>query len=83
MSDYEYEEVKEKPKQYSYDELDGKKVLILKLDYKTCQEYATLYINDLSIEIGGCTNPEYNGYDLFFKACNKEYSGDLFLVLED
>ena len=83
MSDYEYEEVKEKPKQYSYDELDGKKVLILKLDSMTCQEFATLYTNEYRVEIRDCTDPDLNDRPLFIKACNKEYAGDLFLVLED
>lgn len=82
MSDYEYEEVKEKPKQYSYDELDGKKVFILKLDGMTCQEFATLYTK-YRVEIRDCTDPDLNDRPLFMEACNKEFGGDLFLVLED
>lgn len=83
MSDYEYEEVKEKPKQYSLDELDGKKVLILKLDSMTCQEFATLYTKEYRVEIRDCSDSDLNDRPLFLGACNKEYGGDLFLVLED
>lgn len=83
MDDYEYEEVKESPKEYSLDELSGKKILILKLNSMMCQEFATIYIDNTSVKISDCSDPAMNGYSLFLNACNKDYAGDLFLVLED
>lgn len=83
MDDYEYEEVKESPKEYSLDELNGKKILILKLNSMMCQEFATIYIDNTSVKISDCSDPSMNGYSLFLNACNRDYAGDLFLVLED
>lgn len=83
MDDYEYEEVKESPKKYSLDELNGKKIVILKLNSMMRQEFATIYIDNISVKIGDCSDPSMNGYSLYLNACNRDFAGDLFLVLED
>lgn len=83
IDDYEYEEVKDGPKKYSLDELNGKKIVILKLNSMLRQEFATIYIDNISVKISDCSDPSMNGYSLYFNACNRDYAGDLFLVLED
>lgn len=83
MDDYEYEEVEDGPKKYSLDELNGKKIVILKLNSMMCQEFATIYIDNISVKISDCSDPSMNGYSLYLNACNRDFAGDLFLVLED